>query len=113
MMGCSGCNDTGGASYNCHYVNWFVRGFRPPAGWRISPPRFGPSRLRMHHIIHPQVVAPAIQSTPNATHCVVTMPHQPFNPSAKLLIPDYGPARAPFAHAISATLAHTYSQWRA
>ena len=21
MMGCSGCNDTGGASYNCHYVN--------------------------------------------------------------------------------------------
>ena len=25
MMGCSGCNDTGGASYNCHYVNRFVR----------------------------------------------------------------------------------------
>ena len=21
MMGCSGCNDTGGASYNRHYVN--------------------------------------------------------------------------------------------
>ena len=21
MMGCSGCNDTGGASYNIHYVN--------------------------------------------------------------------------------------------
>ena len=21
MMGCSGCNDTGGASYNGHYVN--------------------------------------------------------------------------------------------
>ena len=28
--GCSGCNDTGGASYNCHYVNWFRAGIRPP-----------------------------------------------------------------------------------
>ena len=36
MMGCSGCNDTGGASYNCHYVNHSVRGFvrQAPAGFR-------------------------------------------------------------------------------
>ena len=26
MMGCSGCNDTGGTSYNCHYVNQFGAG---------------------------------------------------------------------------------------
>ena len=28
MMGCSGCNDTGGASYKGHYVNFVKRGLR-------------------------------------------------------------------------------------
>ena len=44
MMGCSGCNDTGGASYNCRYVNPPTRGFsRMPKERRsrslaVSPP---------------------------------------------------------------------------
>ena len=70
-----------------HYVNRSVRGFRPPAGWRISPPRFDLPRLRMRRISHPQAVASPIQPTPGATHYVVTMPHRPFGPSARLLIP--------------------------
>ena len=58
-----------------HYVNHSVRGLLPPARWRISPPRFEPSRLRMRIIIRPRVVVPAIQSAPIATHCVATIAH--------------------------------------
>ena len=75
MMGCSGCNDTGDASYKGHYVNRSLREICPPAGWRFSPPRFEPSRLRMRIIIRPRVVVPAIHSTPVATHSVATIAH--------------------------------------
>ena len=91
MMGCSGCNDTGGASYNIHYVNQFVRRFLPPARWRFSSARFGPSRLRMRRIIRTQVVAPAIQSAPNATHSVATIAHLAFSLAGTILIPDCAP----------------------
>ena len=85
-----GLIDTRGDSPKGHYVNRFVRGFRPPAGWRISPPRFDPPRLRMRRISHTQVVASLIPPTPGAAHYVVSMPHRPRSPSARLLIPDCG-----------------------
>ena len=88
MMGCSGCNDTGGASYNYHYVNYSVRRFRPPGSRRISSACFGPSRLRMRHIIRPRVVVPAIQSTPIATHSVATIAHLACSLAGTILIPD-------------------------
>ena len=91
MMGCSGCNDTGGASYNSHYVNQSVRGSRPPAGWRISPPRFEPSRLRMRHIIRPRVVVPAVKSARVATHFVATIAHLAFSLAGTISIPDCAP----------------------
>ena len=65
--------DTRLASHRGHYVNHSVRGFRPPARWRISPPRFEPSRLRMRHIIRPQIILPAIQCNPDTTHSVAAM----------------------------------------
>ena len=102
--------DTRGGSRNSHYVNHSVRGSRPPDRWRFSPPRFDLPRLRIRLISHPKVVASPIRPTPGATHYVVTMPHRPFSPSAKLLIPDPSPAQAHLAHAIAATLACTYSQ---
>ena len=74
-----------------HYVNQFVRRFLPPARWRFSSPRFEPSRLRMRIIIRPRVVAPAIQSAPNATHCVATIAHLAFRLAGTILIPDCAP----------------------
>ena len=74
-----------------HYVNRFVRGIRPPAGWRISPPRFEPSQLRMRCIIRPRVVVPAIQSAPVATHSVATIAHLAFSLAGTILIPDCAP----------------------
>ena len=102
--------DTRGGSRNSHYVNHSVRGFRPPAGWRISPARFDLLRLRMRRISRPQVVASPIRPTPGATHSVITRRHPAFTPSARLLIPDPGPAQAHFAHAAPAALAGSYSQ---
>ena len=71
-----------------HYVNHSVREIRPPARWRISPPRFEPSRLRMRIIIRPRVVVPAIHSTPVATHSVATIAHLAFSLAGTILIPD-------------------------
>ena len=93
-----------------HYVNRFVRGFLPPARWRFSPTCFGPSRLRMRRIIRTQVVAPAIQSAPVATHSVATIAHLAFSLAGTILIPDCAPPHAPFAHALPATPAGSYSQ---
>ena len=83
--------DTRCYSHNCHYVNRFVRGFRPPGSRRISSARFGPSRLRMRRIIRPRVVAPAIKSTPDATHSVATITHRAFSLAGTILIPDCAP----------------------
>ena len=83
--------DTRGGSHKGHYVNQFVRGFGLPGSRRISPACFGPSRLRMRHIIHPQVLAPAIQSTPIATHSVATMAYLAFSLAVTILIPDCAP----------------------
>ena len=69
-------------------MNHSVRRFLPPARWRISPPRFEPSQLRMRRIIHPRVVAPAIQSTPVATHSVATIAHLACSLAGTILIPD-------------------------
>ena len=91
MMGCSGCNDTGGASPKGHYVNHSVREIRPPARWRFSSACFEPLRLRMRIIIRPRVVAPAIQSAPIAAHSVVAMPHRAFRLAGTILIPDCAP----------------------
>ena len=74
-----------------HYVNRFVRGSRLPGSRRISPACFRPSRLRMRHIICPQVVVPAIQSTPIATHSVATIAHLAFSLAVTILIPDCAP----------------------
>ena len=74
-----------------HYVNRSVREIRPPSRWRFSSPRFGPSRLRIRHIIRPRVVAPAIQSTPIATHSVPTIAHLAFSLAGTILIPDCAP----------------------
>ena len=78
----------GGEEFKGHYVNRSVRRSRPPSSRRISPPRFEPSRLRIHHTVHPQLVAPAIHGSPGATHSVVAMPHQTFNLAGAILIPD-------------------------
>ena len=48
MMGCSGCNDTGGASYKGHYVNrpapWSASSCtQNTLAWRVPPTAF--SRL--------------------------------------------------------------------
>ena len=83
--------DTRRGSHNCHYVNHSVRGFLPPARWRFSPPRFGPSRLRIRHIIRPRVVAPAIQSAPYAADSVATIAHLAFSLAGTILIPDCAP----------------------
>ena len=83
--------DTHLGSRKGHYVNRFVRGIRPPAGWRISPPRFEPSQLRMRCIIRPRVVVPAIQSAPVATHSVATIAHLAFSLAGTILIPDCAP----------------------
>ena len=80
--------DTRLDSLNCHYVNHSVRGFLPPARWRFSPTCFGPSRLRMRRIIRTQVVAPAIQSAPVATHSVATIAYLAFRLAGTILIPD-------------------------
>ena len=76
-----------------HYVNWFVRGFGLPGSRQISPACFRPSRLRMRHIIHPQVVVPAIHSTPVATHSVATIAHLAFSIAVTILIPDCAPPK--------------------
>ena len=65
--------DTRRGSPKGHYVNHSVRAIRPPARWRISPPHFEPSRLRMRHIIRPQIILPAIQCNPDATHSVAAV----------------------------------------
>ena len=83
--------DTRGGSPKGHYVNRFVRGFLPPARWRFSSPRFEPSRLRIRRIIRPQVVTPAIQSAPDATHSVATIAHLAFSLAGTILIPDCAP----------------------
>ena len=83
--------DTPSGSSKSHYVNRFVRGFGPPGSRRISSARFGPSRLRMRRIIRPQVVAPAIQSAPVATHSVATIAHRAFSLAGTILIPDCAP----------------------
>ena len=113
MMGCSGCNDTGGASYNSHYVNRFVRGFGPPGSRRISSACFGPSRLRMRHIIRPRVVASPIRPTPGATHYVATIAHLACSPAGTILIPDYAPPQR-LSPAFFPQLSHTpiYSSGR-
>ena len=80
--------DTRRASLNSHYVNHSVRRFRPPSSRRISSACFGPSRLRMRHIIRPRVVAPAIQSAPYAADSVATIAHLAFSLAATILIPD-------------------------
>ena len=80
--------DTRCGSHKGHYVNWFVRGFGLPGSRRISPACFRPSRLRMRHIIHPQIVVPAIQSTPIAAHSVATIAHLAFRLAGTILIPD-------------------------
>ena len=67
--------DTRGGSHKGHYVNHSVRGFRPTGSRRISSARSGPFKLRMRHIIRPQVVAPAIQSAPDAADSVATIAH--------------------------------------
>ena len=85
--------DTLVSSPKSHYVNRFVREIRPPARWRFSPPRFEPSRLRMRHIIRPQVVAPALHSTPVATHSVATIAHLAFSLAETILIPDCAPLK--------------------
>ena len=85
--------DTRRGSPNCHYVNRFVRGFRPTGSRRISPACFRPSRLRMRHIIHPQVVAQAIQSTPIAAHSVATIAYLAFRLAGTILIPDCTPPK--------------------
>ena len=74
-----------------HYVNRFVRGFRPWARWRIASARFDLPRLRMRRIIRPRVVVPAIPSAPNATHCVATIAHLAFSLAGTILIPDCAP----------------------
>ena len=83
--------DTRGGSRKGHYVNHSVRGFRAPGSRRISSARFGPSRLRIRRIIRPQVVAPAIQSAPVATHSVATIAHLAFSLAGTILIPDCAP----------------------
>ena len=83
--------DTRRGSLKGHYVNRFVRGFCPPGSRRISPACFRPSRLRMRHIIHPQVVVPAIQSTPIAAHSVATIAYLAFRLAGTILIPDCAP----------------------
>ena len=83
--------DTRCGSHNCHYVNHSVREFRRPGSRRISSTRFGPSRLRMRHIIRPQVVAPAIQSTPVAADSVATIAHLAFSLAGTILILDCAP----------------------
>ena len=83
--------DTQCGSPKVHYVNRFVRGFGPPGSRRISSACFRPSRLRMRHIICPQVVVPAIQSTPTATHSVATIAYLAFSLAGTILIPDCAP----------------------
>ena len=83
--------DTRRGSAKGHYVNRSVREICPPAGWRFSPPRFDLPRLRMRHIIRPRVVAPAIHSTPVATHSVATIAHLAFSLAGTILIPDSAP----------------------
>ena len=83
--------DTPSDSHKSHCVNRFVRGFCPPGSHRISPACFRPSRLRMRHIIHPQVVVPAIQSTPIAAHSVATIAYLAFRLAGTILIPDCAP----------------------
>ena len=83
--------DTRRGSRNCHYVNHSVRGFGRPGSRRISSARSGPFELRMLRIIRPQVVAPAIQSTPVATHSVATIAHLAFSLAGAILIPDCPP----------------------
>ena len=78
---------------NSHYVNQFVRGFGRPGSRRISSARFGPSRLRMRHIIRPQIVAPAIQSAPVAADSVAAIAHRAFSLAGTILIPDCAPSK--------------------
>ena len=87
--------DTRHGSPKGHYVNRFVRGFRPPGSRRISSACFGPSRLRMRHIIRPQIILPAIRN-PDATH----RRHAVRGSQAlrDFLIPDCVPARARLAN---------------
>ena len=80
--------DTRRASHKGHYVNRSVRGFGLPGSRRISSARSGPFELRMRRIIRPQVVAPAIQSAPGATHSVATIAHRAFSLAGTILIPD-------------------------
>ncbi len=90
--------DTRGGSRNGHYVNYPVRGVRPAAPFRFPPPRFEPSRLRMRHIIRPQVVASAIHSSASATHFVLAVPHRTSSLAGTILIPNRaGPKRLPLA----------------
>ena len=67
----------------------------------------------MRRIIRPQVVAPAIQSTPIAAHSVATLAHLAFSLAVTILIPGLRPAPAPFARVLPAALASSYLQWRA
>ena len=78
-----------------HYVNHSVRGFRPPARWRIASARFDLPRLRMRCIIRPRVVVPAIPSAPVAAHSIASMLYEVSRPSGTFLIPDCTPAEHP------------------
>ena len=62
------------------------------------PPRFPPTGSRCPW------------TAPTSMWIAPTPPRRPCSLSARLLIPDPGPAPAPFAHTISAALVHTYSQ---
>jgi hypothetical protein len=108
--GARGLIDTRRGSHRGHYVNRSVRGIRPPAGWRFSPPRFEPSRLRMRCIIHPRVVVPAIQSAPVATHSVATIAAPGIQPCGDRSDTGLRPAPAPFARVLSPAPAGSYSQ---
>ena len=87
--------DTPSDSHKCHYVNRFVRGFRPPARWRIASARFDLPRLRMRRIIRPRVVVPAIPSAPVAADSIASMLYEGSRPSGTFLIPDCTPAEHP------------------
>ena len=81
-------SDTSFGSHKELYVNDMIGDSRPPGSRRISPPRFEPSRLRIHHTVHPRVVAPAIHGSPSEAHSVVAMPHRTFSLAGTILIPD-------------------------
>ena len=102
--------DTRLASHKGHYVNHSVREIRPPARWRFSSPRFDPPSLRMRRIIRPRVVAPRhpIRARRDAFRRRHSAPG--IQPGGDHSDTGLRPAPAPFARALPATPAGSYSQ---